>query len=264
MIDVAVLGAGGRMGQEVCRAVDSDDDLRLVRAVDPSASGGSLSSFTGMASDLSVESSIEALASASVDVAVDFTTAPVAAQNIAWCLDHGIHVIVGTTGLGEEQLAKIQAQAASSSANVLIAPNFAIGAVLMMRFAQMAAKWMPDVEIIELHHPGKLDSPSGTAIKTMEGILASRSEGAIGPPEGVSESIPGARGAESGGVHVHSVRLPGLVAHQEVIFGGQGQTLRIRHDSIDRTSFMPGVILAIKKISQFKGLTLGLENLLEI
>lgn len=264
MIKVGVFGAGGRMGAEVCRAVMEDNDLELVAAVDPPLGGEALDPIAGLSgSDLVVSEAPDALLQARAEVAVDFTIAEAAAENIRWCIENGVHIVVGTTGLTPDQIdgiRKLQGQTGHS--NVFIAPNFAIGAVLMMEFAKQAAKFLPDAEIIELHHPAKKDAPSGTAMKTVAGIV----EGRARPPSGSesSEMIPGARGAEKDGVHVHSVRLPGLEAHQEVIFGGRGQTLSIRHDSTDRTSYMPGVLLAIKRIAKVPGVTVGLEHLLEL
>ncbi len=276
------------MGAEVCRAVFAETDMQLVAAVDPVCAGTALSSVAGVAVDfrgfaasgapksslraaatppnppteLIIGAGPEALRDAGAEVAVDFTVASSALANIKSCIDSGIHVIVGTTGLLSADLEGLGAQAQARGTGLFVAPNFAIGAVLMMKFAEMAARWLPDAEIIELHHPGKLDSPSGTAIKTMEGIVGGRQQAPDIDTRSTSQILPGARGAESDGVHIHSVRLPGLVAHQEVIFGGPGQTLTIRHDSMDRTSFMPGVLLAIREISKHPGLTIGLEHLL--
>ena len=244
MIKVAVIGANGRMGQEVCAAVEAEDDLELTEEVD-----------IGL-------SSLEALVENGVQVAVDFTNAEGAAENIPWCMKNGIHVVVGASGIPISVIREIEELAPKCEGNVLIAPNFAIGAVLAMKFAELAAAWMPDAEIIELHHSGKMDSPSGTALQTVDGILRGRRTQPAERPGTLKENLPGARGAEHGGVHVHSVRLPGLVAHQEVIFGGPGQTLSIRHDSIDRKSFMPGVILGIREIAGHPGLTVGLEHYL--
>jgi len=252
------------MGAEVCRAVMADEELELVAAVDPLHDGTQLDSIAAtLGSELVIADHPEALTKAGAKVAVDFTVAEAAFGNIKWCLSNGVHVVVGTTGLTPAQLDELRAlQSKESKANLFIAPNFAIGAVLMMEFARQAARFLPDAEIIELHHPGKKDAPSGTAIKTVEGISEARKS--KGTADESSEVLPGARGAEKDGVHVHSVRLPGLVAHQEVIFGGTGQTLSIRHDSTDRTSFMPGVLLAIKKIGPLDGVTIGLEHVLDL
>jgi 4-hydroxy-tetrahydrodipicolinate reductase len=259
MIRVGVLGAGGRMGLEVCRAVHSEEDMVLSVVVDPAFAESEYSGPAGP--DLEVTDSLSGLKSGAVDVAVDFTLAEAAADNIRWCLDERIAVVVGTTGIPQEVLKELEGLCSEKDGRVLVAPNFAIGAVLAMRFAEMAAAWLPDAEVIELHHDGKADSPSGTAIKTVDFIIKGR-RNAPAPSGSLKETIPGARGAEKEGVHIHSVRLPGLVAHQEVIFGGRGQTLSIRHDSIDRTSFMPGVVMAIRQIRNRPGLTVGLEKLL--
>ena len=264
MIKVAVLGAGGRMGSQTCVSIKESDDLELVAAIDPDFD--SAGSDRAMAAIVSTDG--QAILQAGAQVAVDFTTPQAAPENIKWCLANNIHAVVGTTGISEQDVDEISALADKSDANVLIAPNFAIGAVLMMHFAEQAARWMPEAEIIEMHHPAKLDSPSGTAIKTLEGILRGRARAEAQNPEspqaGRKETLPGARGAESSGVRIHSVRLPGLVAHQEVLLGAQGQTLSIRHDTTDRTSFMPGVLLAIRQIHVHPGLTKGLERLLGI
>ncbi|MEX2588025.1 MAG: 4-hydroxy-tetrahydrodipicolinate reductase [Actinomycetota bacterium] len=246
MINVGVIGSRGRMGSQVCAAVEEDDELELVAEID--VDQGSLSD----------------LVTDGVQVAVDFTHADAAAENIAWCIKNGIHVVVGTSGLSPETLKGIAELTPKCEGNVLVAPNFAIGAVLAMRFAEMAAQWMPDAEVIEMHHNRKIDSPSGTAVNTASGIARGRQTAPSLPPGTLKETLPGARGAELDEVRIHSVRLPGLVAHQEVLFGGPGQVLSIRHDSTDRTSFMPGVVLAIKKISEHRGLVVGLEHYLGI
>jgi 4-hydroxy-tetrahydrodipicolinate reductase len=196
------------------------------------------------------------------DVMVDFTHPTVVEGNLRVALPMGVDCVVGTTGLSEEKLAEL-AQLAEEDTSLFFAPNFAIGAVLMMQFAEQAARYMPDVEVTELHHDMKADAPSGTAIRTARMIAAARTEIPVAP--GRETELPGmegARGALVEGVSVHSVRLPGLVAHQEVLFGGQGQTLTIRHDSIDRTSFMPGVVMAVREVGARKGLVIGLENLM--
>jgi 4-hydroxy-tetrahydrodipicolinate reductase len=258
VIRVGVMGAGGRMGMEVCRAVDAEEDMVLKAVVDPAFAAAA---YAGPG-DPQIGADNSILSGKKVDVAVDFTRAEAALDNIRWCLNEQIAVVVGTTGISHGMLEDLDALCSEKSGHVLVAPNFAIGAVLAMRFAEMAAAWMPHAEVIELHHEGKVDSPSGTAIKTADGIVRGRQGGLASTGDLITETIPGARGAEKDGVHIHSVRLPGLVAHQEVIFGGRGQTLSIRHDSIDRTSFMPGVVLAIREIRQRPGLTVGLENLL--
>lgn len=257
---IGVVGAAGRMGAEVCRAVTDAHDLELVAAVDPSAAGASLRDVAGVDRDLTVAGELEALEQANVEVAVEFTGPASVGTNLRWLLEHRIHAVVGATGLSDPDLARAAALAADGPANALVAPNFAIGAVLMMRFAAEAARHLPHVEIVELHHDRKVDAPSGTALRTAELIAETRSRIPDAPLD--DEAHPGARGAEHHGVRTHSVRLPGLVAHQEVLFGGQGQTLTIRHDSLDRTSFMPGVTLACRKVPDLDGLVVGLEHVL--
>lgn len=231
------------MGSEVCRAVERDPDLELVARVD-------------------LEDSRDELVEMGAEVAVDFTTPDAVKDNIRFCLDRGIHCVVGTTGLGPGDRADIESWAAESAANVFIAPNFAIGAVLMMDFAARAAAHFDHAEIIERHHEKKLDAPSGTSLRTAEVMNASRGRPWAGAP--TESSTPGARGADREGILIHSVRLAGSVAHQEVILGSAGETLTIRHDSLDRASFMPGVVLAIKKVPSLSGLTVGLEHLLDL
>jgi 4-hydroxy-tetrahydrodipicolinate reductase len=259
-IRVGVVGAAGRMGAEVCRAVAGADDLELVAAVDVSAAGASLRERTGVASELTIGGELETLTGAGCDVAVEFTGPDSVGGNLRWLLEHGIHAVVGATGISEEDLAAARDLAAEGDAKALVAPNFAIGAVLLMRFASEAARHLPHVEIIELHHDRKLDAPSGTALRTAELVAEARSEVPDAPLG--DDRHPGARGADHAGVRVHSVRLPGIVANQEVIFGGTGQTLTLRHDSIDRTSFMPGVLLACREVGDLDGLVVGLEHLL--
>jgi 4-hydroxy-tetrahydrodipicolinate reductase len=240
---VGVLGAEGRMGSTVCAAVESDPDLELVARVD-------------------LNDPIQSLVDNGAEVAVDFTTADAARKNILFCLDNSIHAVVGTTGLSASDLETIRERAEGSSANAFIAPNFAVGAVLMMRFAAAAAPYFRNVEIIERHHENKIDAPSGTALRTAQLMNEQRNEpwDAI---EQSKESLSGSRGGEEGGVHIHSIRVPGSVAHQEVILGSPGETLTIRHDSLDRASFMPGVLLAVKKVGELDGLTVGLDALLD-
>jgi 4-hydroxy-tetrahydrodipicolinate reductase len=222
---VAVAGAAGRMGQTVCAAVEAEDDLELVARADTLL-------------DLTLE---QALKQAEPEVVVEFTTPETVYSNARLCLEQGVHVVVGATGMGKQELAELEALADASKANCFVAPNFAIGAVLMMQAAKAIAPHMPDCEIVELHREGKLDAPSGTAARTADLITAA----------GGRADVP-----------IHSVRLPGLVAHQEVIFGGLGQTLTVRHDSLSRESFMPGVLLAIRKVAGLDGLVVGVENLL--
>jgi 4-hydroxy-tetrahydrodipicolinate reductase len=265
VIRVGVLGAYGKMGREVCRAVTEDPDCVLVAAVDEHGAGENVGAFIGHTDcAVAVSDELEALTDAEVDVAVDFTHPDAVMDNVRWCVRHAVHVVVGTTGITPAHLDEIRAliEEEGEESNVFVAPNFAIGAVLMMRFSAAAAKWLPNVEIIELHHDGKADAPSGTALKTAEEIAKERPEPLPGSPS--KEVISGVRGGEVSGIQIHSVRLPGLVAHQEVILGGPGQSLTIRHDSYDRASFMPGVLLAIKQIPKHPGLTYGLENLLQL
>ncbi len=242
-IRVLVNGAKGRMGQEVVKAVTAAADLELVDQTD-------------LGDDL-----ISRIKASQAQAVVDFTTAAVAFENTRKILEAGVHPVVGTSGLLAEQVAELQQMAKDKDIGGLIAPNFAIGAVLLMKYAQDAAKYLPDVEVIELHHNRKADAPSGTAVKTAQLIAEARQE----IPKALVEEkelFEGARGSEVHGVRVHSLRLPGLVAHQEVIFGGTGETLTIRHDSIHRESFMPGVCLACRKVIGTQQLFYGLEHLL--
>jgi 4-hydroxy-tetrahydrodipicolinate reductase len=261
MIRVGVLGASGRMGQMVCRAVADDPDLALVAAIDPQGDGAPIGRMIGHPEiDVRVSAELDTLLQAETEVIVDFTNPDAVMDNVRWAIDHAINIVVGTTGLGPGDLEELNDRLdhESRESNVIVVPNFAIGAVLMQRFAQEAAKHFPAVEIIELHHDGKVDAPSGTALDTAMRMAKER-ESYSGPD---GESLAGTRGGDIEGIRIHSVRLPGLVAHQEVIFGGPGQTLSIRHDSMDRTSFMPGVLLAIKEIHGRPGLTVGLDVLL--
>lgn len=261
-IRVLVSGCCGRVGREVIKTTLKDPELELVGAVDGLNIGKDIGSLVvGESAGVLIQGNLgEALAMARAQVMVDFSTPAAVMANIKTALKAGVHAVVGTTGILPAQLEELRGLSESCGANLLIAPNFAIGALLMMRFAAIAAQYMPQVEIIELHHDQKLDAPSGTAIKTAEMILAARGEKA-GMEIG-EEKIQGVRGGEMGGIHLHSVRLPGFIAHQEVIFGGEGQTLVIRHDSLSRESFMPGVALAVKKIIDRPGLTYGLDQIL--
>lgn len=264
MIRVGVVGAHGRMGQLVCRAVADDPDLTLSAAIDRSRHGESIGRMIGHPElDILVSDEHDALLQAEVEVAVDFTHPDVVGDNVQWCVDHAMHVVVGTTGLGDDALAAIARtlELENGESNVIVAPNFALGAVLMERFSGIAARVFPAMEIVELHHDQKADAPSGTALHTARRLQEERAARYEGPS---SESVAGARGGNLDGIRIHSVRLPGLVAHQEVIFGGQGQTLTIRHDATDRSSFMPGVLLAVKAVSTRPGLTVGLEPLLDL
>jgi 4-hydroxy-tetrahydrodipicolinate reductase len=243
MIRVGVLGAKGRMGSEVCRTVQGADDLELAAALD-------------------LGDPLDALASC--DVAVDFTHPGSVLDNVRWCVAHQLDAVVGTSGFDQARLDEVQQWLPAGNVRVLVVPNFSVGAVLMMRFAEQAARFFDSAEIIELHHAGKADAPSGTATRTAAMIEAARAAAGLGQsPDATVTEVAGARGATLGGVHVHSVRLAGLVAHQEVLLGGHGETLTIRHDSLDRTSFMPGVQRAIRGIGSLPtGLTVGLEGLL--
>ncbi|WP_244932401.1 4-hydroxy-tetrahydrodipicolinate reductase [Nocardioides sp. W7] len=247
MIKVGVLGARGKVGAEVCRAVEESADTTLVAAVD--------------AGD-----PIQALVDAGAEAVVDFTHPDVVMDNLRFCVDHGIHAVVGTTGFDDSRLATLRGWLAGSPATgVLIAPNFSIGAILMMRFAAAAAPFYESVEVVELHHPDKADAPSGTARRTAELIAAARREAGCAPvPDATSTSLEGARGADVDGIRVHGLRIRGLVAHQEVILGGVGETLTIRHDSLDRASFTPGVLTGLRAIAGHPGLTVGLEHFLDL
>ncbi|MFJ8202980.1 4-hydroxy-tetrahydrodipicolinate reductase [Micromonospora chalcea] len=243
---VGVLGARGRMGMEVCKAVDSAADLELVAAVDQG-------------------DDLDAVARAGAGVVVDFTTPDAVMDNLRWCVENGVHAVVGTTGFTEQRLDQVREWLAGRpGVGVVIAPNFGIGAVLMMQFAARAARHFESVEIIEQHHPRKLDAPSGTATHTARLIAAARADAGLGPvPDATRDEVAGARGADIDGVRVHAVRATGLVAHQEVLFGTTGETLTIRHDSYDRVSFMPGVLLAVREVGRRPGLTVGLDALLD-
>jgi 4-hydroxy-tetrahydrodipicolinate reductase len=245
-VRVGVFGAAGRMGAEACRAIEAADDLELVARID-------------------VDDALEELVEAGAQVAVHLSSPDAVMDNLQFCLEHGVHSVVGTTGFDDKRLATVQGWVdAQQGAAVFIAPNFAIGAVLMMQFAGQAARYFESTEIIELHHPGKVDAPSGTARRTAEIVADARAKAGLGPqPDATTSALDGARGADVDGTPVHSVRLRGLVAHQEVLFGTNGETLTIRHDSLDRASFMPGVLLAIRQIGSRPGLTVGLEHLLD-
>jgi 4-hydroxy-tetrahydrodipicolinate reductase len=263
LIRVGVLGAAGRMGRTVAAAVAGDPELILVAVVDPAGAGA-------VVEGVETDASLDALTKAEADVAVDFTHPKAVMENVRWCVAHQVHAVVGTTGITPDDLEEIRVLTQSGGANVVVAPNFAIGAVLMMRFAEQAARYLPAAEIVELHHDGKVDAPSGTAIATAHRIAAARGPdapaaagGDVAHPGARGAVAPGARGADVEGVRIHAVRLPGLMAHQEVMLGGPGQILTIRHDSTDRASFIPGVLLAVKAVSSRPGLTVGIEPLLE-
>ncbi len=257
---VGVFGAGGRMGSTVCRAVADDPDLELVAAVDPFHSGLDLRQVTGVDLPIQVQPGPEAFEQADVDVAVDFTQVDAARGNVLWLAEHGIHAVVGTTGFSDDDYEVFRS--AFTGANCVIAPNFAIGAVLMMRFAELASPYFESGEIIEWHHDQKIDAPSGTARLTAERMAAASSDWTPDPT--TQEVLKGARGGATSGIRVHALRVRGMVAHQEVVLGTTGQTLTIRHDSYDRSSFMPGVLLAVKSVPDRPGLTIGLDALLDL
>lgn len=254
-IKVGVLGAAGRMGRVVSAGVDADPELDVVVRIDPQGGDG-------------MSTSLDALIDAGAEVAIDFTQPDQVFGNVTFCLEKGIHVVVGTTGMTAAELDKVADLAGRTDANVFVAPNFSIGAVLMMHLAKEAARYLGSCEIVEMHHNHKLDAPSGTALRTAQGIAAVWKERGR-PPEGEhhpdeEEKVSGSRGGEVDGIHVHAVRMQGAEAHQEVIFGAPGQTLTIRHDAMDRTSYLPGIILAVKSIASRPGLTVGLDQLLDL
>lgn len=241
---MGVLGAKGRMGGEVCRAVEATEDLQLVAGLDE---GDALSGLVDVGAQ----------------VVVDFTHPGAVLDNVRFLIDAGIAAVVGTSGFDEERFATVRGWLDETPGHVLVAPNFGVGAVLMMQFARQAARFFDSVEVIELHHAGKVDAPSGTAARTASLIAAERAAAGLGAvPDATTSALDGARGAVIDGIHVHSVRLPGLVAHQEVLLGTSGEALTIRHDSFDRASFMPGVLLAVRAVLDRPGLTVGLEPLL--
>lgn len=246
-IRVAVLGAAGRMGSTVVRAVQAAPDLELVAQVE---AGGDLAAVTD----------------AGAQVAVDFTVPAVTESNVHALVEAGVHAVVGTTGWTDLSLDRVRDRlAAAPGVGVVVAPNFALGAVLAMAFARQAARWFDSAEVVELHHPDKVDAPSGTARHTAQGIARARASAGLGPmPDATTQAADGARGADVDGVRVHAVRLRGLVAHEEVLLGNPGEMLTIRHDSFDRVSFMPGVLLAVRQVLHRPGLTVGLEPLLEL
>jgi len=246
VVRVAVVGAAGKMGSQTCAAVTGADDMTLVAALDQG-------------------DELAALADAGAEVLVDFTHPDAVMPTLRAAIDAGIHCVVGTTGFTDERLAQVRAWLdAQPGVGVLVAPNFSVGAVLMMRFAERAAPFFDSVEIIELHHAGKADAPSGTAARTAARVAEARTRAGVpAAPDATVEALPGARGAVVAGVPVHSVRLAGLVAHQEVLLGGTGETLTVRHDSTDRASFMPGVLLGVRWVRHHPGLTLGIEPALD-
>jgi len=244
-VRVGVLGARGKVGSEVCAAVEAAEDLELVARID-------------------VDDPIESLVETSADAVVDFTHPDVVMDSLRFLVEHGIHAVVGTTGFDDARLERLRDWlSAAPAVGVLIAPNFSIGAILMMRFAAEAAPYFESVEIVELHHPDKADAPSGTAARTASLVAAARRGAGSAPlPDATSSALDGARGADVEGIHVHSLRVRGLVAHQEVVLGGPGETLTVRHDSLDRVSFTPGVLLGLRRIGSAPGLTIGLETFL--
>ena len=243
---VGVLGARGKVGTAICEAVRHADDLQLVAEVDQG-------------------DPLDTLVDSGAEVVVDFTHPDVVMDNLQYCVSNGIHAVVGTTGFTEDRLATLRQWLKDSpGTGVLVAPNFAIGAILMMRFAAQAARYFPSAEIVELHHPNKADAPSGTAHRTATMMSEARAKAGLGPsPDATSSELDGARGADVDGIRVHSVRLTGLVAHQEVLLGTQGETLTIRHDSLDRSSFAPGVLLGVRSIAASPGLTVGLDTFMD-
>ena len=241
-MNVAVFGAKGRMGVEVVAAIEAADDLELVATIDDGD---------------------DRTPAASADVAVDFTVPDAVMANVAWCIEHGVHVVVGTTGITPEGLDEIRALASGTGVGVIVAANYSIGALLMMSFAEQAARWYRSVEVIELHHTQKVDAPSGTAIATAQRIAAVRAEAGVGPvPDATNLDPDGARGAVVDGIHVHSVRQQGLFANQQVLFGNDGEALTITHNSFTRASYMPGVLTAVRAVGDRPGLTVGIESLL--
>ncbi len=260
-VRVGVFGVGGRMGVAVAHALCAEPDLEFAAAIDPSFEGIDVGEVTGVdGHHFPVSSNIQTLLTDEIQVMVDFTHLDAARANLEFCAANGIHAVVGTSGFTEADHTEIAAMFTSS--NCLIAPNFAIGAVLMMRFAEMAAPYFETGEIIELHHDAKVDAPSGTAISTAERMAAAGGDWTPDPT--TAETVPGARGAKGpADIPIHSVRMRGMTAHQEVVLGTTGQTLTIRHDSIDRSSFMPGVVLAVRRVRELSGLTVGLDQLLD-
>ena len=249
------------MGRTVCEAVIGDPGLELVAAIDPQHDGLDLRPATAVDADLRILGSPDGMAAAGAEVAVDFTAAEAARENARWCAANGVHAVIGTSGLTDEDIAEFATLFTSS--NCMIAPNFAIGAVLMIRLGELAAPYFDSVEILEQHHDGKIDAPSGTAMHTAERLAAVKHEWAADPTQ--RENLNHPRGAVgAGGIHVHSMRLRGIIASQDVVFGTTGQTLSIRHDTFDRSSFMPGVLIAVKRIAEHPGVTVGLDHYLGI
>ena len=261
MIKVVVAGAAGKMGKEVCKAVLDDPETELFGATDVEENGQDVGELLGRAPNgIQISDLSTVLSGEKADVLVDFTQADAVMENARIAAQNGVHLVIGTTGLSEDDKAEIRALCSENNVHAIIAPNFAIGAVLMMKFAEMAARYMNRAEIIELHHDQKRDAPSGTAMQTAK-LIAPKIKG---PKVESKEILNGALGGTYENVHIHSVRLPGFVAHQEVLFGGVGQILSIRHDSIDRTSFMPGVLMAIKAVKEYPGVTVGLDKIMDL
>lgn len=278
---VGVIGAAGRMGTSVCRAIAADPDLELVAAVDPAGAGRSVAELTGNgAVDLLVGPDLSRLVDAGAEVAVDFSHIRVALETLRYCARSGVHAVVGTSGFGPDELAlaaelfggdtsggDTSGGNARAGSHCMVVPNFAISAVLAVRFAELAAPWFETAEVVELHHDGKVDAPSGTAMSTAQRMGAARRHAGKewAPDPTRDEVLPGARGgAHPSGVRIHSVRMRGMVAHEEIILGTTGQTLTIRQDSYDRESYMPGVLMAVKAVPRLPGLTVGLESVLGI
>ena len=246
-LKVGVLGAEGKVGRVVCEAVAGSDDFELVAEIDEG-------------------DDLETLVATGAQAVVDFTHPGAVMGNLQFCIDHDIDAVVGTTGFDDERLDQLRSWLSGHpDTGVLVAPNFSVGAILMMRFAALAAPFYESAEIVEMHHPTKADAPSGTARRTAEIIAAARRDAGLGPvPDATSTGLPGARGAEVAGIHVHGLRVRGMVAHQEVVLGGVGETLTIRHDSLDRASFTPGVLAGLRAIAAHPGLTVGLEHFLDL
>jgi 4-hydroxy-tetrahydrodipicolinate reductase len=264
MIKIVVAGPRGRMGIEAVRLIERTEHFTLVGAIDRINGGKRISDVEGMPNlEAPIYTDIaQCLKETRPDVLVDLTTPEIGKYNTKIALEHGVRPVVGTTGFSQEDLATVTDMARDKQLGAIIAPNFAIGAILMMKFSQMAAKYFNDIEILELHHDQKLDAPSGTAIKTAELISTVREPKNQGHPN-EKETMDGARGAEIDGIHIHSVRLPGLIAHQEVLFGGEGQMVSIRHDSFNRVSFMSGVKVAVETVMKLDFLVYGLENIID-
>lgn len=265
MLKVVITGAAGKMGREALKAIEKETDMQLVGCVDKSLVGADSGAVAGSCDNgIAITDDLATLLSTvKPDVVLELTSPAVVKQNVKVILGQQIPVVVGTTGLNAGDLAEIEKLSVAGGIGVLVMPNFAIGAVLMMKFAQMAAKYLPNVEIIEIHHNKKIDAPSGTALKTAEMIAAARCDTPARLAE-ETEKLTGARGGVYQDINIHSVRLPGFVAHEEVIFGDLGQALTIRHDSFNREAFMPGVIMCLRKAVEVKGLVYGLENLLDL